>query len=150
MVPVGVLLLVFAVAFGAGFLFSPGDSADIGFYGLMLQDLPARSLVILGIITGLIAALGAESIRWGTARWRRRRRIARKKEREFDTERDHAENSKQEPVGDGNTATESADAPPHQTLTVTATVAAPEPALGQNDKDGTAVDNAADENTPRP
>ncbi|MGH3802589.1 MAG: hypothetical protein ACRDTD_21185, partial [Pseudonocardiaceae bacterium] len=72
-----------SVAFGLGFLVAPGESADIQFYGLMLQDLPARNLVMLGIITGLIAAAGAESIRWGTARWRRRRRIARKKEREL-------------------------------------------------------------------
>ena len=83
MVPVGVLLIVLAVAFGAGFLGSSGESADIQFYGLKLQDLPARNLVILGIITGLILALGAESVRWGTARWRRRRRLARRREREL-------------------------------------------------------------------
>lgn len=83
MVPVGVLLIVLAVAFGAGFLGSSGESADIQFYGLKLQDLPARNLVILGIVTGLILALGAESVRWGTARWRRRRRLARRREREL-------------------------------------------------------------------
>jgi hypothetical protein len=83
MVPVGVLLLILSVGFGIGFMVSAGESADIQFYGLQLQDIPARNLVIIGIMTGLIAALGAECVRWGTARWRRRRRLARKREREL-------------------------------------------------------------------
>lgn len=106
MVPVGVLLLILSVAFGVGFLVAPGESADIQFYGLMLQDLPARNLVILGMITGLIAAAGAESIRWGTARWRRRRRIARKKERELAASQSNAstEASPTAPATDGEVA----------------------------------------------
>ncbi|MGH3429637.1 MAG: hypothetical protein ACRDQZ_19060, partial [Mycobacteriales bacterium] len=78
------------VGFGVGFMVSAGESADIQFYGLQLQDIPARNLVIIGIITGLIAALGAESVRWGTARWRRRRRLARKRERELSGGHDSA------------------------------------------------------------
>ncbi len=127
MVPVGVLLLVLAVAFGVGFLVSPGDSADIQFYGLMLQDLPARSLVILGVITGLIAALGAESVRWGTVRWRRRRRIARKKERDIDADRAYVETLDQETAGAGKTAADVTAAPP-QTPPGTASAAGSEPA----------------------
>lgn len=73
MVPVGVLLMVLAVVFGVGFLVSPGESADIQFYGLMLKDLPARNLVVLGFVAGLIATLGAGSVRWGTVRWHRQR-----------------------------------------------------------------------------
>ncbi|MGH3545501.1 MAG: hypothetical protein ACRDPW_06205 [Mycobacteriales bacterium] len=123
MVPVGVLLLVLAVAFGAGFLVAPGDSADVEFYGLMLQDLSARNLVVVGSITGFIAALGAESIRWGTARWRRRRRIARKKERELDAERTHGE-AQESAANDSGTSSAETTAQPQ---------AATEPARGGTD-----------------
>lgn len=143
MVPVGVLLLVLAVAFGVGFLVSPGDSADIQFYGLMLQDLSARNLVILGIITGLIAALGAESIRWGTARWRRRRRIARKKERELDAERASAE-AEQEPAGAEETTADTVETAPRGS-SARAEAVEPESASGPDGEDETPTDKLAGE-----
>jgi hypothetical protein len=74
MIVVGVLLVVLAALFLAGFVLAAGGSTEAEFYGLILPNLSARVLVLLGLVAGLVLAFGFGLIRSRIARWARRRR----------------------------------------------------------------------------
>ena len=77
MIVVGVLLVALAALLAVGFALTSGGSTEAGFYGLILPNLSARVLVLLGVVLGLSMALGIALIRACVARWRRRRRARR-------------------------------------------------------------------------
>lgn len=70
---VGALLMLLATGFAVGFLGTDGTKAEIAFYGLALPPMTARALIIVGLAAGLIFGIGLEALRWGVARWMRRR-----------------------------------------------------------------------------
>jgi uncharacterized protein HemY len=77
MILVGVLLVVLAALFVAGFMLEAGGSTEAEFYGLILPNLSARTLVLLGVVLGLLIAFGLGLIRSRIARWSQRRRARR-------------------------------------------------------------------------
>jgi hypothetical protein len=76
-VVVGVLLVVLAGVLLAGLVLAPGGSTQVDFYGLILPNLSARTLVLAGLAAGLLLALGALLVRTRIAHWSRRRRTRR-------------------------------------------------------------------------
>jgi hypothetical protein len=76
MIVIGLLLIALAALLSAGVLMKPGGSAEIEFFGLILPNLSARTLVLCGVVIGLLAALGLGLVRGQIARRRRRRRAA--------------------------------------------------------------------------
>jgi hypothetical protein len=77
MIVVAVLLVLLAALLLAGFALEPGGSTEAEFYGLILPNLSARTLVLLGAVLGLFFAFGLSLIRSRVARWSRRRRTRR-------------------------------------------------------------------------
>ena len=77
MIVVGVLLVLLAALFMVGFVLASGGSTEAEFYGLILPNLSARALVLLGLTLGLALALGFGIVRGRIARWSRRRKARR-------------------------------------------------------------------------
>jgi hypothetical protein len=77
MIVVGVLLVLLAALFVVGFVLASGGSTEAEFYGLILPNLSARTLVLLGLTLGLALALGFGIVRGRIARWSRRRKARR-------------------------------------------------------------------------
>ncbi len=77
MIAVGVLLVVLAALFLVGFVLAAGGSTEAEFYGLILPNLSARTLVLIGLALGLVLAFGLGLVKVSFASWRRRRRARR-------------------------------------------------------------------------
>jgi hypothetical protein len=77
MIVVGVLLVVLAALFVAGFLLAPGGTTEAEFYDLILPNLSARTLVLIGVVLGLLFAFGLSLVRSRIAAWSRRREARR-------------------------------------------------------------------------
>ena len=77
MIVVGVLLVVLAALFLAGFVLASGGSTEAEFFGLILPNLSARALVLIGLALGLVIAFGFGLVRSRVASWARRRRTRR-------------------------------------------------------------------------
>jgi hypothetical protein len=75
MIVVGMLLIVLASVLVIGVALAPGSTSEIEFFGLILPNLPARGLLLAGVLIGLLAASGAGLVR-GEVRRRRRFRAA--------------------------------------------------------------------------
>ena len=73
-VAAGVLLVVLAALFVVGFLLAPGGTTEAEFYGLILPNLSARALVVLGLVLGLAIAFGLSLVRSRVTRWSQRRK----------------------------------------------------------------------------
>jgi hypothetical protein len=73
-VAAGVLLVVLAALFVAGFVLAPGGTTEAEFYGLILPNLSARALVLLGLVLGLTIAFGLSLVRSRVTRWSQRRK----------------------------------------------------------------------------
>jgi membrane protein implicated in regulation of membrane protease activity len=71
MIVIGLLLIAIAVLILAGLLLAPGSSAEVEFFGLILPNLSARTLVLSGLLLGLVAALGLSLVRAQLRQWRR-------------------------------------------------------------------------------
>ncbi|HEV2087088.1 MAG TPA: hypothetical protein VGR21_02130 [Cryptosporangiaceae bacterium] len=74
MVVIGLLLVVLAVVFAVGLMLTPGGQTEIEFFGLVLPNLPARTLVLMGLAAGVVFVLGLRVMRWGLSAAARRRR----------------------------------------------------------------------------
>jgi hypothetical protein len=96
MIVVGVLLVVLAALFLAGFVLSAGGSTEAEFYGLILPNLSARALVLIGLALGLVLAFSLGLVKSRVVSWNRRRRARR------------AAAAAQAPAGDGGTDEEPA------------------------------------------
>jgi hypothetical protein len=70
MIAVGLLLVALAVVVLVGLVSAPGGSTDAHFFGLILPNLSARALVLLGLATGLLFAIGLGSVRRRLARFK--------------------------------------------------------------------------------
>ncbi len=77
MIVVGILLVVLASLLVVGFALEPGGSTEAEFFGLILPNLSARTLVLLGVVLGLLVAIGFALIRSAISRWSQRRRVRR-------------------------------------------------------------------------
>jgi hypothetical protein len=73
-VAAGVLLVVLAALFVAGFVLAPGGTTEAEFYGLILPNLSARTLVVLGLALGLVIAFGLSLVQSRVTRWSQRRK----------------------------------------------------------------------------
>jgi FtsZ-interacting cell division protein ZipA len=75
MVLLGLLLAAVAIALGVGLALQPGgELTNIHFFGLNLPNLNSRTLVLIGIVIGILFMLGVSLIRAGFAAAARRRR----------------------------------------------------------------------------
>jgi hypothetical protein len=81
MIIVGLLLIVFAALLIAGVVLVPGSTSEIEFFGLILPNLSARALVIVGLLLGLTAACGLALVRGQITRRRRFRAANRARAR---------------------------------------------------------------------
>jgi hypothetical protein len=88
MIVVGLLLIALAALLFAGVVMTPGSTAEIEFFGLVLPNLSARALVLTGVTIGLLAALGVGAIRGQLARRRRARIASRQRARATAPEED--------------------------------------------------------------
>lgn len=77
MIVVGVLLIVLAALFVAGFVLAPGGNTEAEFFGLILPNLSARTLILVGLALGLVLALGFSVVRSRIAAWSKRRKARR-------------------------------------------------------------------------
>jgi hypothetical protein len=77
MIVVGLLLVVLALLVVAGLVLGTGGSTAVEFFGLILPNLTARTLVLAGVGLGLLTAFGLGLMRGSVSRWRRRRRARR-------------------------------------------------------------------------
>jgi hypothetical protein len=92
MVVIGLLLVVVAAGVAVGLALVPGATTEMDFYGLHLPNLPARSLVLLGVVIGIVFMLGLSMIRWGfVSASRRRKALKEHKIRLASAEREAAE-----------------------------------------------------------
>lgn len=73
-VAAGILLVVLAALLVAGFVLAPGGTTEAEFYGLILPNLSARTLVVLGLALGLVIAFGLSLVRSRITRWSQRRK----------------------------------------------------------------------------
>ena len=87
MIVVGLLLLALVGLVLTGLLIASGGSTEAEFFGLVLPNLSARALVLVGLVLGLLAALGVGAIRGAAGRWSRRRRERRTVEAKSTTDR---------------------------------------------------------------
>jgi hypothetical protein len=86
MIVVGLLLILLAGLVLAGLLAAPGGSTEVEFFGLILPNLPARTLVLVGLVLGLVAAVGVSLMRRAASGWARRRRDRRAAEAKATTD----------------------------------------------------------------
>lgn len=77
MIVVGALIVVLAALVVTGLMLSPGGETQIDFYGIILPNLSARSLVLTGVVLTLIVLFGLWLIKTSTRRWLRARKNRR-------------------------------------------------------------------------
>lgn len=74
MVIIGVLLVLLAVLAVAGLLLTPGGTTSIELFGLTVEPVDARSLVVTGLVGGIVLMFGLWLVKAGIGRRLRRRR----------------------------------------------------------------------------
>jgi hypothetical protein len=94
---VGVLLLLIVVLILAGLVSGAGGAAAADFYGLVLPDASARTLVLAGFVLGLLAAAGWSLV---ASAGRRLRRTGKLPAPAPDTDTDEDAARVREPTGD--------------------------------------------------
>ena len=79
MVAVGLVLLVLSGLLAVGFVLSNGQSVDADAFGVSLDDVSVGGIFLVGMVVGLVAALGLGLMLIGAAR-RRAKQVAAKRE----------------------------------------------------------------------